>query len=249
VSTQVQNYLAQFSAVPPATTPFSAQQLVAVLAGNNDIFMALSSVNTNIAKGMTQSAAVATAQAAVGQAADDLTSQIKTILGNGGKYVLVYTLPDTSVTPFGRALPFTYGLAYNQTAAAAGNYSLSGPPPGYTCNNTDTHTPCYLLSNLVQIFNQRLLNDLQGRPVKIVDGYGLFNQLLTSPTFSNVTSSACDLTKVPSSLLCNNGTLNSDVTNVGSWLFADSVHPTPAGYKAIADATQQSMASFGWISQ
>ena len=248
VSTQVQNYLAQFPVVPPATKPFNAQQLVAVLAGNNDIFMALSSVSTNMAKGMTQAAAVASAQAAVAQAADDLTTQVKTILSDGGEYVLVYTLPDTSVTPFGRALPFTYGLAYNQTAAAAGKYSSSGPPPGYVCNNTDTHAPCYLLSNLVQVFNQRLLNDLQGQAVKIVDGYGLFSQLITSPVFSNVTDSACDLTKVPNSLLCNANTLNSGVT-VDKWLFADSVHPTPAGYMAIADATLKTMASFGWISQ
>lgn len=247
VSTQVSTYLSEFGGA------FNANQLITMLAGNNDVFMALSTASTDIAGGMSQSTAVAQAQATVAQAADDLATQVKTILSDGGKYVLVYTLPDSSNTPFGRALPFTVGKAYDATAAAAGDYSNTGPPPGYVCNNQDPSTPCYLLSNLVQVFNQRLLNDLQGQAVKVVDGYALLNQEVSNPTqfsLTDVTTPWCN-PATQSSLLCNTGTpdatAGASASNLSSWLFADSVHPTPAGYKIIANATLGQMKSFGWV--
>ncbi|MGC8702710.1 MAG: SGNH/GDSL hydrolase family protein [Thiomonas sp.] len=181
VTTQVQNYLAQFGG------SFNGNQLVTVLAGNNDIFTALGTVSASVTQAVTQAvtsalqqnpnltqaqiaaiqasalhdattAAVATAQQTVAQAADTLAQQVSLITSKGAKYVLVYTLPDSSQTPFGRGLPYT------------GATPPQAPPAGYVCDNTSTSTPCYLLSNLVQIFNQRLLNDLQGQPVKVLDG-------------------------------------------------------------------------------
>ncbi|MDD5002067.1 MAG: SGNH/GDSL hydrolase family protein, partial [Thiomonas arsenitoxydans] len=158
-------------------------------------------------------------------------------------YVMVYTLPDSSQTPFGRGLPYT-GLTPPQT-----------PPAGYVCDNTNTGAPCYLLSNLVQVFNQRLLNDLQGQPVKVLDGYSLLNQEVTNPAqfgFTNVTTPWCN-PATTSSLLCNVNTpyaaAGASAANLGTWLFADTVHPTPAGYKIIASTTLQAMKGFGWISQ
>ena len=120
------------------------------------------------------------------------------------------------------------------------------------CNNLDPSQPCYLLSNLVQLFNQRLLNDLQGQPVKVLDGYSLLNQEMASPAqfgFTNVTTPWCN-PATTSSLLCNVNTpftaAGASTANLGSWLFADSVHPTPAGYQVIANATLQAMKGFGW---
>lgn len=251
VSQQVSNYLTQFGS-------FNANQLVTVLAGNNDIFTALSTVSANVNQAVTQAATqaaqsgtpltqaqiaqlqaqatqqqAAKAQATVAAAADQLSAQVQKIIANGAKYVLVFTLPDSSLTPFGQ--------------------SLSG---GTTCDNTDIHTPCYLLSNLVQVFNQRLLNDLQGQPVKMVDGFALLNAEIKNPAqfgLSNVTTPWCNLQQVPSSLLCNVGTPNTDagatLSNLGTWLFADGVHPTPAGYQIVAQQTYQAMQSFGWVPQ
>ncbi|SBP86461.1 SGNH/GDSL hydrolase family protein [Thiomonas delicata] len=233
VTQQVQNYLTQF-------TTFNSGQLVTVLAGNNDIFTALGTVSAQLAQGVPQATAVAQAQAAVGLAADQLAGVVQSILAKGGKYVLVYTLPDSSLTPFGRGLPYT-----GATPPAA-------PPAGYVCNNLDPSQPCYLLSNLVQLFNQRLLNDLQGQPVKVLDGYSLLNQEMANPAqfgFTNVTTPWCD-PATTSSLLCNVNTpfaaAGASTANLGSWLFADSVHPTPAGYQVIANATLQAMKGFGW---
>ena len=266
VTTQVQNYLAQFNG------SFNSNQLVTVLAGNNDIFTALGTVSATVTQAVTQAvtsalqqnpsltpaqiaqiqaeaqqsattSAVSAAQTNVATAADELAAQIKLITSKGAKYVMVYTLPDSSQTPFGRGLPYT-GMTPPQA-----------PPAGYVCDNTVTTTPCYLLSNLVQVFNQRLLNDLQGQPVKVLDGYSLLNQEVTNPAqfgFTNVTTPWCN-PATTSSLLCNVNTpyaaAGASAANLGTWLFADTVHPTPAGYKIIASTTLQAMKGFGWISQ
>ena len=227
VTVQVQNYLDQFGG------KFSSNQLVTLLAGNNDILSALGVASASIKAGTAQSVAVANAQATVAQAADDLTVQIKKILNNGGQYVLVYTLPDLSLTPYGQ--------------------SLSG---GATCDNTDIHTPCYLASNLVQVFNQRLLNDIQGQPVKVMDGFGLLNSEIANPAkfgLANVKAPVCDITGTlksfgGSSLFCNQYTLAPGLDPSNS-LFADALHPTPYGYQIIANSTLQAMKGFGWISQ
>ena len=230
VSQQVSDYLGEFSA-------FNANQLIAVLAGNNDIFVALGSVSTQMAQGVPQATAVAQAQAAVGAAADALAGVVQTIVSNGGKYVVVYALPDSALTPFGQTL-----------GGAA------------TCNLQDATQPCYLLSSLVNVFNQRLLNDLQGQPVKMVDGNALLEQEIANPAqfgFTNTTTPWCSpqtggsSTSQPNSLLCNQATPNAaagaTTSDLGSWLFADDVHPTPAGYQVIATATSAALKSFGWI--
>lgn len=266
VTQQVQNYLTQFGG------SFNGNQLVTVLAGNNDILAALATVSASVTQAVTQAvtsalqqnpnltqaqlaaisasaqqnattAAVTKAQQTIAQTADALAAQVNLITSKGAKYVLVYTLPDSSLTPFGRGLPYT-----------AANPPQS-PPSGYVCDNTVTSTPCYLLSNLVQLFNQRLLNDLQGQPVKVLDGYSLLNQEITNPAqfgFTNVTTPWCN-PATTSSLLCNVNTpytvAGASAANLGSWLFADTLHPTPAGYQVIANATLQAMKGFGWISQ
>ncbi len=226
VTQQLQNYLTQFGS-------FNGSQLISVLAGNNDIFSALSAVQTAVGQGVAQATAVAQAQASVGVAADELAAVVHSIVSNGGRYVVVYTLPDSSLTPFGQ--------------------SLTG---GTTCNNQNPQTACYLLSNLVQVFNQRLLNDLQGQPVKMIDGFALLNQEIASPAsfgFTNVTTPWCNLAAVNNtSLLCNVNTpataYGASASNLGTWLFADGVHPTPAGYQVIANATLAELRSFGWVS-
>ena len=236
VAAQVQSYLTQFGGT------FNGNQLVTVLAGNNDILTALGTVGANEAGGMSQHDAIAAAHSTVEKAADDLATQVGLITSKGAAYVLVFTLPDSSETPFGRGLPYT-------AASPA-----QAPPSGYVCDNTISLTPCFLLSDLVQVFNQRLLDDLQGQPVKVLDGYTLLNQEIANPAqfgLSNVTEPVCDiygpvLSQLGnSSLFCNGGTLVNGL-NPGTMLFADDLHPTPTGYQIIANATLQAMHGFGW---
>lgn len=223
VTQQLANYQTQFGS-------FNANQLITVLAGNNDIFTALSTMSSNVAAGMSSAQALAVAQATVGATADQLAGVVKSIVGAGGKYVLVFTLPDSSLTPFGQ--------------------TLTG---GATCNNRDPALPCFALSNLVQVFNQRLLNDVQGMPVRAVDGYALLNAEIAAPAqfgLTNVSAMWCN-PATQSSLLCNAGTPNAAAgaatSNLSTWLFADSVHPTPAGYKIVANSTLSAMRGFGWV--
>jgi phospholipase/lecithinase/hemolysin len=260
---QIQSYLTQFK-------NFNKNQLITILAGDNDIFVALQNVGAALdqaanqavtqalqqnpsltadqqqqiaaqARNQAQPAAVNIAQAAVAQAADDLTGAVKTVLGKGGQYVVVYTLPDFSTSPLGRSL-----------------YVGSGSPPaGYVCNNQDPSTACFLLSDLVHIFNQRMLDDLQGQSVKVVDGFSIFNQMMTNPGqfgLNNITTPSCNLAQQPlnqvavgQSILCNATTLTQGADPQNSWLFSDELYLTPAGYKILANQSLQAISSFGWL--
>lgn len=149
------------------------------------------------------------------------------ILAKGAKYVAVTTLLDMSKTPEAMALP-------------------------------EAIRP--LLNILPQTFELWLRDGLTGQPVKFVDLRAVFDDMLANPGgygFVNVTSRACDAARMPaasggSSLFCNTtpGAPYSALAtgaDASTWLFADGVHPTAGGYKAISDAVLQQLKSFGWI--
>ncbi|VAY89468.1 SGNH/GDSL hydrolase family protein [Ferrovum myxofaciens] len=262
---QVSQYLHQFQRFRP-------DQLVTVFGGNNDVLLAFTQFLSNITESVQQRVAsakqnnpamgpvrqqeIATqalgqeyqtalvqAQHQIDQAADDLAKLTLRIIDHGARYVLVYTLPDSAETPFGRGLPYTLR-------------DFPQPPPtGYVCHSSEPLAPCNLLSRLVNRFNQRLLDNLQGKPVKIFDSHQLFGELIAHPEtygFTHATIAWC-APKVPSSLLCNldtpNKTAGATVQNLSSWLFADDIHPTPAGYQVLADQTWSELKYFGWIAK
>ena len=70
------------------------------------------------------------------------------------------------------------------------------------------------------------------------DVKGLFDKVIASPAtygLSNVTGMACDPAKASSSLVCSQSTLIAAGAD-RSYVFADGVHPTPAGHKLWGDA-------------
>jgi phospholipase/lecithinase/hemolysin len=238
VVTQIANHLARF-------TSFKDTDLIFVYAGSNDVFTQFAAFgaaaaqiqgNTTLtADQMNQQlfAAQQTAEAAMKQAAQELVADVKTqILAKGGKYVAVMTLSDISTTPLGQAQP----------AAAQG-----------------------VLTDLSEVFNLWLRDGLTGQPVQIIDTFALFQNLSANATslgFVNTTVPACDATKITaitggadtdgSSLFCNatpgapyNGIRTG--ADVNTWFFADSVHPTTGGHKAISDAFILQLKAFGWI--
>ena len=102
------------------------------------------------------------------------------------------------------------------------------------------------------------------QPVRIIDFFTLYKETSTALKAQgyNTTTAACDADKISavtggavtdgSSLFCNatpgapyNG-LRSDA-NVDTWLFADRIHPTIAGHKAISDLFTEQLRSFGWV--
>ncbi|HEX6707523.1 MAG TPA: SGNH/GDSL hydrolase family protein [Albitalea sp.] len=244
VVTQIANHLARFSS-------FKDSDLILVWAGNNDVFMQFSAFATAAAQIQAQAAqgqitadqanaalfqAQSNAQAAIKQAAIELAVLVRTqILAHGGKYVAVVNLPDSSETPFGR------GVAAQSASAAK------------------------VLSDLCSLFNLWLNDGLTGQPVQIIDAFTLFKQVTANPAtfgFTNNTIPACDAAKIQavtqgqvtdgSSLFCNATTgapYNTIRTgaDVNTWQFADSVHPTTGGHKAISDAFRAKLQAFGWI--
>jgi phospholipase/lecithinase/hemolysin len=235
---QIANHLARFGS-------FKDTDLILVYAGSNDVltqFEIFGNAATQIQADPTLSAdqmsvqlfaAQQAAQAAVKQAAQELAIAIRTqILANGGKYVAVMTLSDIAATPFGRSL------------------SATAQP---------------VLTDLSRVFNLWLRDGLTGQPVRIIDTFPLFQDLATNATqlgFVNTTTPACDPTKIAavtggavtdgSSLFCNatpgapyNGLAAGADPN--TWFFADGVHPTTGGHKAISDAFAEQLRSFGWI--
>ncbi|NML86816.1 SGNH/GDSL hydrolase family protein [Polaromonas sp.] len=240
VVTQMNTHLAN------AGGSFSGTELVVVLAGGNDTFMNLNGVATAAGGGAgavgaavlagwdtaTQQAvagggapAASAAQAAavqgMAQAATELAGYIKTlVVAKGAKYVSVVNLPDVSQTPYIASLGVqTQGL----------------------------------VSAMVTRFNSTLETSLAGTSgVLLVDAYTQGRAQNANPALfglSNITIPACSTTSTAnplagSSIACTDAsTIPGDTSR---YEFADGVHPSPYGYKLLADFVIAKMQAVGW---
>jgi phospholipase/lecithinase/hemolysin len=117
-----------------------------------------------------------------------------------------------------------------------------------------------MLAILPQTFELWLREGLTGQPVRFIDLRSVFDDMLANPGsygFVDVSSRACDAAKMPtasggSSLFCNAtpGAAYSALAagaDVNTWLFADGVHPTVGGYKAVGNEVLKQLKAFGWI--
>ena len=199
---------------------FNGGELVAVLAGANDLFMQLATLQATVAAGGNANDAATAAGVAMGQAGAELAGYIRLqILAQGARHVVVLTLPDAGKTP----------SAYAETPATQA-----------------------LITALAQTFNAQLSSGLSGASgVLLVDAFGASQDHAAHPRrygLSNVTDPACDLTATlfPSSLVCSTpGTvIAGDVSRYG---FADTVHPTPYGYRLLTQLVAATMTRAGWL--
>ena len=131
---------------------------------------------------------------------------LATLKGAGAQYVLLFNLPNIGATPAAAA------------QGPAAQQALTGLT--LTFNNT-----------LDQAINQ--VNP--GINIIPVNVYGVFNEVLANPSlygFSNVTTPACGLTA--SAVQCGPAGSGAPYTYApgtqNTYLFADGVHPTTAGY-------------------
>ena len=241
MKTQIANHLARFGS-------FTASDLIVLFGGNNDVFIQFGNFSAAATKIQTDAAAgkltadqanlalfqaQSDAQGEMKKAALELSGYIKTeVLAKGGKYVAVYNLPDSSLSPFGSTVP------------------ASVKP---------------VLVALVDTFNLWLREGLTGAPVKIVDANTTSKDVYNNPAkygFTNNTLPACDAPKIQaitrgsvtdgSSLFCNStvgAPFNGIRTgaDVNTWQFADGVHPTTGGHKAVSDDAIKVLRSYGWI--
>ena len=241
VVTQIANHLAAFGG-------FKSSDLVLIWAGNNDVFVqfggftsAATAIQTQAAMGKISADeankqlynAQVAAQNGMKQAAQELTALVRgQILAKGGKYVVVFNLADSALTPFGSTLPANVRS---------------------------------VLTTLVDTFNLWLRDGLTDQPVQWIDQNAAGKDAYANPAkygLTNNTVPACDAAKISaitrgavtdgSSLFCN-GTPGAPYNglrtgaDVNTWQFADGVHPTPGGHKAISDYVTAQLRAFGWL--
>jgi outer membrane lipase/esterase len=227
------------AAFQAAAADGSAMALAALTkagAGDTSAILAVAGTATTAANAAGAAAGAAYGKTNGPQAASDmatagkeLATYIKTqIVGKGAKYVAVVNLPDLSSTP-----------------------STIG-------QSADTKS---LILNMVIYFNTLLETELAGTPgVRIVDAFTEMRSFSANPTaygLTNAATPACNLNaplnglatsttaENGTSLVCNAGNLKTG--DVSKYLFADGVHPTPYGYKLLADLVSKNLTQAGWL--
>ena len=240
VATQMSTHLAKVGG------SYSGRELVTVMAGGNDLFMHFNGIASAAAGGAAAAGAAAAAgwpqdvQAAVmaggsaatnaavnaalagmGQAGAELATLVKTqVLAKGARYVVVANLPDVAQTPFAMSL----------------DASTRG-----------------LVNTMVTTFNSQLQAGLAGTDVLYVDAYTQGRDQYANPArygITNVTTPACSTTSPAnplggSSIACT--AASTVAADTSTYLFADSVHPTPLGYQLQAIFVVAQMRAAGWI--
>lgn len=236
-------------------TNFNGTELVTVMAGANDLFVQFSvfgvlshlggtvtpdqftayatyfagwsvpDVNSVLNAGTLPGAMNAAKAVMVSKMADVGTGLgdlvVTKIKGNGAKYTLVLNMPNVSKTPFANS------LGYDDTGVLLRS----------------------AISSMTQAYNDALQARLAGQSnIRLGDAYTTNTDQLTKPAqygISNVTTPACTGS---SSLVCS--TLNPPsvvVGDISTYLFADSVHPTPYGYKLFAQEAAKHLVLAGWL--
>ena len=238
---QVANHLAAFGS-------FKASDLILVWGGNNDAFVqfgafsaAATAIQTNAATGKITAdqankqlyEAQTAAQYGMKAAAQELAALVRDqILAKGGKYVAVFNLPDSTLTPFGSTLP------------------ASAKPVLTTLVDTFNLWLRDGLTDLpVQWIDQNAPGkDVYANPAK----YGLVNNTVPTCDAAKISAITRGAVTDGSSLFCNatpgmpyNGLRAG--ADINTWQFADGVHPTPGGHKIISDYVTTQLKAFGWL--
>jgi outer membrane lipase/esterase len=240
VATQMSNYLASVGGA------YTGEELVTVMAGGNELFMNLAGIDSAAAGGATAvggaiaagwspqvqaavaaggaaatNAAVNAAVTAMAEAGAELAGLVRTeVLGKGARFVAVVNLPDVGQTPFGRSLP-ALTLA--------------------------------LVENMIGAFNGQLAAGLSGSGVLLVDTFAQGRVQTANPAqfgITNLTTPACSSTSPNnplrgSSLACT--AASTVVADTSGFLYADTVHPTPLGYRLLGEFVLAQMRAAGWL--
>jgi phospholipase/lecithinase/hemolysin len=237
---------------------YSGSELVTVWAGANDVFMNLNAVSSaatgggsaivaatvagwnsrtdwatlqgTLFAGGTSTAATTAALGAAQQAAmqsmaqtaTSLADAVKAQITKGAKKIVVINVPDIGITPFA-------------LEAGASTQALS--------------------SAMASTFNSTLASALSGTSgVIIVDAFSDSHNQSVNPAsyaLSNVTTPACDRLSTTNPLHGSSITCTAASTIAGvdtsAYLFADTVHPTPYGYKLAAQLVAKSLVLSGWL--
>jgi outer membrane lipase/esterase len=185
--------------------------------------MQLAAFEAMVGAGMPVDQASEAVVTAMGQAGGELAAYVQTqIVAKGATHVVVVNVPDAANAP-----------------AVLGS--------------ADTQA---LVTAMLTTFNGQLAAGLAGSDDKVllVDSYTISQDQAAHPAqygLTNVIAPACDigptgvLASLPTSLVCSVDTLVAGVTE--TWQYADTVHPTPYGYKLLAQLVTAEMSKKGWL--
>lgn len=225
---------------------FNGSELVTVMAGANDVFMNLNAVaaaaqggdaavGAALAAGWGEAVQAAVAAGGAGavdaartaavqnmaQAGGTLAALVRQqLLGKGARYVLVANIPDVGNTP----LALQRGAATRQLATA-----------------------------LATTFNAQLQTGLKDAPIVWADVFAQGREQVATPArfgLTNLTDMACSTNPAlnpleGNSLACTER--STSAPNTDGYLYADDVHPTPRGYRLIADYLAERLERAGWL--
>lgn len=179
--------------------------------------------------------------------------------------------PTAAVTNMATAGAELANLIKNQIVAngATRVAAMTMPDPGNTLGfSALPPANKAFLTQMTTAYNDALLAGLAGTTVQIIDVAAWFADVVARPStygMANVTSTACDPTKMPpasagSALSCNTaaaalftaaGLPNLSALRTGAsastWFWADGVHPSTGGHKILGDFVIGKIKDFGWI--
>lgn len=239
--TQVANHLAIFGS-------FKASDLIVVFGGNNDVFFQAEVLGIKAAAIQADAAAgrisldVANkrlldaqteAQGEMKKAATELANLVKgQILAKGGKYVAVWNLPDSSLTPFGQMQSVSSRQVLTTLVDTFNLWLREG-----------------LTNQPVQLVDANAsFKDVYLNPTK----YGLTNNKVPACDAAKIEVVTGGIVKTGSSLFCSStvGDFFNGIregADVDTWQFADGVHPTTGGHRVLATEAAKTLRGFGWI--
>lgn len=199
---------------------FSGDELVLLLAGGNDLFVQADKVAKVAAVSPTDAAAIGAASQAAGLA----------MATAGGEFAQVIM---TQIVGKGAKHVVVVNL----------------PDVGLTPALVSSRA---LGTGLTSAFNSALATGLAsaGSAVVLVDAFTQSQDQFARPAqfgLTNVTQRSCDATKlkINTSLACNSATLIAGDT--ATFLYADDVHPTPYGYKLLAQFVADRLVKAGLL--
>ncbi|OIQ89662.1 GDSL-like lipase/acylhydrolase [mine drainage metagenome] len=266
VVTQIQDHLAAVGG------KFNGSEAVFVLAGANDVFVQLATLNVNATAAATAAVTAAVpakvaADIAAGlctptdaQASNCVTQAIAelspTVGAQAGAAYVSSTGAPAAVQAMGQAGAELAGYVNNLIVGNGAKYVtvVNIPDVGTTPfgDSLDAAT-LSLVNTMVSTFNAQLQAGLASdASVLLVDANTESHLNTQDPAqygLTNVTTPACNLAPaaniLASSLVCT--TANENTGDVSHYLFADTVHPTPYGYSLLAKYVATQMAVKGWM--
>ncbi len=169
-------------------------------------------------------------------------------LAAGGDFNAAATLAFTAMGQAGGELAFyvkTMIVGNGARRVVVVNLPDVGTSPTATAGTKD------LITAMVTTFNTQLAAGLTGTAgVLQIDAFAASQDQAAHPArygLRNVDTPACDFSRMvfASSLVCSNATVVAP--DVSRYLFADTVHPTPYGYRLLARNVAAGMRRAKWL--